>query len=103
MDPVADMLSSIKNAQATLKEEVLVPYSNLKMSIAEILEKEKLIKDVKKMGRVPHKQIVIGLKYDEDKKPAIKGLKKISKPGQRIYKTAGDLRPVKGGFGTAII
>ncbi len=101
-DPISDMLTSIKNAQAVLKETVEVPFSNFKYEIAKILEKNGFIAKTEKKGKKIKKLIEITLKYD-NKRPAISGLKKISKPGQRIYKKAKELKPVKGGYGIAII
>jgi len=101
-DPISDMLTSIKNAQAVLKETVEVPFSNFKYEIAKILEKNGFIAKAEKKGKKIKKLIEITLKYD-NKRPAISGLKKISKPGQRIYKKAKELKPVKGGYGIAII
>lgn len=102
MDPIADMLTSIRNAQAVLKETVVVPYSEIKFEIAKILKKENFIEKIEKKGRKTRKSIEIKLKYD-DKKPAISNLKRISKPGQRIYTAAGKIRKVRDGYGMAII
>ncbi len=102
MDPIADMLTSIRNAQAVLKETVVVPYSEIKFEIAKVLKKENLIEEVEKKGRKTRKSIEIKLKY-ENKKPAILSLKRISKPGQRIYTTAGKIKKVRSGYGISII
>ncbi len=101
-DPVADMLNRIRNAQAVLKETVDIPLSNLRYEIAKILEKGGFVAEVEKKGKKTKKVIEITLKYNE-KIPVISGLKRISKPGQRIYKRAKELKPVKGGYGIAII
>lgn len=102
MDPIADMLTRIRNAQAVDKDEVLIPYSSMKFQIAKILEKKELVGEVDKVGR-KKKSVRISLEYEEDGTPHIRGLKRVSKQGQRIYKRAGDLRAVRGGFGTGII
>lgn len=102
VDPITDMLNRIRNAQAVLKTQVSLPFSNLKYEIAKILEKEAFIKKVEKKGKKNKKTIEIILKYD-DKTPAISGLKRISKPGQRIYLPAKKIKKVKGGYGIAII
>ena len=102
MDPIADMLTSIRNAQAVLKETVIFPYSEIKFEIAKILKKENFVEKIEKKGRKTRKSIEIKLKY-EDKKPAISSLKRISKPGQRIYTAAGKIRKVRDGYGMAII
>lgn len=101
-DPIADMLTQIRNSQAVLKPETRVSFSKLKYKIAKILEEEGFVEKVLRKGRGPKRFIKIVLKY-EDKKGAISGLKRISKPGQRIYLSAKKLRPVRGGYGIAII
>ncbi len=101
-DPVTDMLNRIKNAQASGKELVVIPFSNLKYEIAKILEKEGLIEKIEKKGRKAKRFIEITLKYNNGV-PAISGLKRVSKPGQRIYHPSHQLKPVKGGYGISII
>ena len=100
--PITDMLNRIRNAQAVLHPTVEVPFSNLKYEIAKILEKQRFVKKVAKIGKKTKRIIEITLKY-EDKTPVISGLKRISKPGQRIYKSFKEIKPVKGGYGIAII
>lgn len=102
MDPIADMLVSIKNAQTVKKETVKIPFSKIKFEIAKILQKEGYIDKVEEKGRTK-KFLIISLKYDENKKPAIAGVKKISKPGQRIYKGYQEIKKIKGGYGLAVI
>lgn len=115
-DPITDMLNRIRNAQSVQKPSVKIPWSNLKFQIAKILEAEGFVGEVKKKGKKARKFIEIKLKYEiketkpegalnpiKEKIPVIMGLKRISKPGQRIYKGARDLKPVKGGYGIAII
>jgi len=102
MDPIADMLTSIRNAQAVLKETVVVPYSEIKFEILKILKKENLIEQVEKKGRKARRSIEVKLKY-EDKEPVISSLKRVSKPGQRIYTAAGNIRRVRDGYGISII
>jgi small subunit ribosomal protein S8 len=101
-DPICDMLNRIGNAQAVLKETVDIPFSGLKYEIAKILEKKGFIAKVEKKGKKARRTIEITLKYDANQ-PAISGLKRTSKPGQRIYKKAKEIKPVKGGYGVAII
>ncbi len=102
MDPIADMLTAIRNAQAVLKDTVDVPFSNPKYEIAKILEKKGFVEKVEKKGKKIKKIIEVTLKY-KDKTPAISGLKRISKPGQRIYFSWKKIKRVKGGYGIAII
>lgn len=101
-DPIADMLNQIKNAQIISHEEVKIPFSKLKYEIAKILEKEKFIEKIDKPGKKERKVIKINLKYD-NKKPAITGLKRVSKPGRRVYFPATSIKSIKGGYGIAII
>jgi len=100
VDPIADMLNRIRNAQMAGKPEVSIPFSNLKFNIAEIMEKNKFIDKAEKKGR--KRSIDIILKYD-NKMPAISSLKKVSKPGQRIYLSFKEIKPVRDGYGIAII
>lgn len=102
MDTISDMLNRIRNSQAVLKEQVEIPFSSLKYEIASILKERGFILKAEKKGKKNRKIIEITLKYN-DKIPAIAGLKRISRSGQRIYKSFKDLRPVKSGYGMAII
>jgi small subunit ribosomal protein S8 len=102
MDPVADMLTKIRNAQIVLHPMVSISYSDLKYEIAKILEKYGLIERVEKKGRKTKKTMDITLKY-QDKIPVISGLKKISKPGQRIYSGFQTISSVKKNSGILIV
>jgi small subunit ribosomal protein S8 len=102
MDPIADMLNQIRNAQVVGHSTCEIPFSNLKYEIAKILAKNGFIEKVEKKRRKVKKSIEITLKY-ENKTPAISGLKRISKPGQRIYSDFRKIKKVKGGYGIAII
>jgi len=105
-DPIADMLNRIRNAQAVAKETVVIPFSILKYEIAKILEEQELVGKIEKKGRKPRKVFEITLKYLPDARtgsPAISGLKRISKPGQRIYAGSKEIRSVRGGYGISII
>lgn len=102
VDPIADMLTRIRNAQAVSHQTVTVPFSKLKFNLAKILEKEGLVKEAATKGRKTRKVIEIKLKYEKGI-PTISGLKRISKPGRRIYLKKKELRPVKQGYGLAII
>lgn len=103
MDPISDMLISIKNALAVKKESVSVPYSKIKMEIAKILAKEKLIKEADHKGKKIKKTIDIILNYGDSGKPAITGVKRISKPSRRIYVGTDKIKTVKHGFGLQIL
>jgi len=103
-DPIADMLTRIRNANTAKHDEVLIPASKMKISIAEILLKEGYIKGFELVDAGSFKNIRITLKYGADKnEKIITGLKKISKPGLRIYANKEELPKVLGGLGTAII
>ena len=101
-DPIADMLNRIRNAQAVFQPTVDIPFSKIKFEISKILAKEGFIESFDKKGGKNKKFIRITLRYNK-KMPAISGLKKISKPGQRIYLPYREIKKVKGGYGIAII
>ena len=102
-DPIADMLTRIRNAKAVDKATVSIPYSQMKMSIANTLKKEGLIDACDKKGKKIKKSIEIKLKYTKEGKSYITNLKRISKPGQRIYKGYSEIFPVKQGVGISIL
>ncbi|MFA5878387.1 MAG: 30S ribosomal protein S8 [Candidatus Staskawiczbacteria bacterium] len=101
-DPITDMLNQIRNAQAVAKPEVSVLFSQLKEEISQILVEEGFINSAKKSTKKDDNTLKITLKYKENI-PAITGLNRISKPGQRIYIKVSDIKPVKGGKGITII
>ena len=102
VDPITDMLNRIRNAQDVLHPKVEIPFSILKYEIARTLERKGFIEKPVKSGKKEKKIIEIALKY-EDKMPVIQGLKRISKPGQRIYFQAKKIRKVRGGYGIAVV
>ncbi len=101
-DPIADMLTRIRNAITAHKETVEIPASNEKKAIAEILLVEGWVKDVKIVEDGYNGKIVITLKYN-DKKSVISGLRRVSKPGLRTYAGVEKMPRVLGGFGTVIL
>lgn len=108
MDPIADMLTKIKNAQSVLLPTVEVQFSNFKYEIAKVLLSRGFVEKVEKKKKKTSKKekpkeiIEITLKY-ENKAPAVSGVKKVSRPGQRIYLPISKIKKVKGGQGIAII
>jgi len=102
MDPIADLLVSIKNAQSIGHETVETPFSKVKFAIVKILEKEGFLGGTEKKGAKNKEKLEIRLKYDKGV-PAIQGLKRVSKPGRRIYVAAQKLKLVKQGYGIAIV
>lgn len=102
-DPIADMLTRIRNANSSKEKTVDIPKSNMKSAIAEILFKEGYIKSYEEISNDTQGIIRITLKYDEKGKKIISGLKRISKPGLRIYAAKDELPKVLNGLGIAII
>jgi len=102
-DVIADMLTRIRNAGSAKHETVDIPASNIKLAIANILLEEGYIKEVQKIEDDKQGVIRVVLKYTANKKSVISGIKRISKPGLRIYAGAGELPKVLGGLGIAII
>jgi len=103
MDFIANALTLIRNAQAVSKERVKIPFSSLVWNVIKVLEKKGFIEDVTKKGRNLNKFIDLKIKYDENEEPFIRGLKKVSKQGQRIYIGSKDIRPVRNGYGIVVI
>ena len=101
-DPIADMLTRIRNANAVMHEKVDVPHSNLKDRLAEILKEEGYIANYKVVTDGNKKNIRVYLKYD-GKERVIKGIKRISKPGRRVYSSVEDMPRVLSGLGIAIV
>lgn len=101
-DPIADMLVRIKNANQRKAKTVSIPYSKVKETIAAILKSEGYVVDFAIEGNGVEKAIVITLKYKGNQR-VISGVKRISKPGLRVYTAAADVPSVLSGFGTAII
>lgn len=101
-DPIADMLTRIRNAQMAGHTEVGVPCSKLKMSIAKVLKDEGYIEDFQVRGEDVQKELRIGLKYYAGR-PVIERLERVSKPGLRVYKGHADVPRVLNGLGVAIL
>jgi len=101
-DPIADMLTRIRNAIMVRHESVPVPASRLKLAIAKILKEEGFITNYEVVGK-PHRTIKIQLRYFEANRPAIQGLRRISKPGLRIYVQKREIPRVYGGLGISIL
>lgn len=102
-DPIADMLTRIRNANAMRYKEVEVPSSKVKVEIAKILKEEGFINDYKIKKNNVQDVIVISLKYGDKKERVITGLKRISKPGLRVYAKSEEIPRVLNGLGIAII
>ena len=102
-DPIADMLTRIRNAIMARHDFVPVPASIMKLSITKILKAQDFITDYEVIRGKPHRVIKIHLKYADKNQPAITGLERVSKPGLRVYVQRKEIPRVYGGFGVAII
>ena len=102
-DPVADLLTRIRNANTAYKEELLAPASKLSEAFLAILQQEGFIEGYSREGEGVASALRIRLKYSKQRQPAISGLKRISKPGRRIYRGRGEVARVMGGLGVAVV
>ena len=102
-DPVADMLARIRNANKALHEHAEMPTSRLKEGIARILKEEGYVKELSEKGAGAEKVLVIELKYGPDGQRAIAGLRRMSRPGRRVYRKQKDIPRVLDGLGVAIL
>jgi small subunit ribosomal protein S8 len=102
-DPVADMLTKIRNAGMAKHEKVDIPTSKLKLEIVKILKTEGYIKNFKKVSQEGINTIRVFLKYDDVSGPVIHGLEKVSKPGRRVYAGYKNMPRVYNGYGTLIV
>lgn len=101
-DPIADMLTRLRNAAAIRKEEVVLPHSRMKYEIAKILEKEGFVSGVEKVDGKPAPQLKVALKYDKDGS-AFRHVQRVSKPGRRVYAAKTELPKVLNDLGIAIV
>lgn len=102
-DPISDMLARIRNASTAMHEEVLIPASKIKENIGRILVDEGYVNGLEVVQDGVHPMIKIDLRYSDERERAISGIRRISKPGRRVYRGAQDLPRVLGGLGVAII
>jgi small subunit ribosomal protein S8 len=102
-DPIADMLTRLRNANAAYQDTVSMPYSKIKARIAEILQREGYIGEWKVADADVGKSLVVALKYGPSRERSIAGLRRVSKPGLRVYAKKDNLPRVLGGLGIAII
>ena len=102
-DPIADMLTRIRNAITAKKKDVSMPSSTLKVEIAKTIKDEGYIRNFKVIGDSPQRVLNVSLKYTEDKKNAISGIQRISKPGCRVYCKSDSIPKVLDGLGIVII
>jgi len=101
-DPIADMLTRIRNAQKARKESVIVPASRLKLAIIEVLQQEGFVDGIEALEDGVSRSLKVGLKYHKSA-PVIERIERVSRPGLRVYKGASELPRVQGGLGVAIV
>jgi len=102
-DPIADLLTRIRNAITARKAKVLVPHSGLKLRVAEILQQEGFVNTVSREDDGKQGLITIELRYDHNNRNAIEGIRRVSRPGQRSYVRKDKLPKVRSGLGIAIL
>jgi small subunit ribosomal protein S8 len=102
-DPIADMLTRIRNASMARHQSVMIPSSGIKMEIARILKDEGFVRDFDVPPDMGGRMFRVWLKYGPDKRPVLTGLKRVSKPGLRIYRKRKDIPLVLNGLGVAIV
>ncbi|MFN2432864.1 MAG: 30S ribosomal protein S8 [Gemmatimonadota bacterium] len=102
-DPIADMLTRVRNASRAKHKKVDVPLSRTKVEIARLLLENKFIANYKTVGEGVEAKLRIYLKYFQEDEPTIRGLRRVSTPGRRVYRGAGDLPRVQNGMGMAIV
>lgn len=102
-DPVADMLAQIRNASMAHQNETSMPSSKLKVALARLLEQEGYIEGYEEIQRKPQNELRIDMKYGPDRERVVQGLKRISKPGLRVYVKKDEVPRVLGGLGVAIL
>ncbi len=102
-DPIADMLTRIRNANQVLKPDVSMPSSKIKVEVAKILASEGYVDSYKEEPASVGRTLTVRLKYGEHRSRILGGVRRISKPGRRVYKGSGDIDRVNGGLGVSII
>lgn len=102
-DPIADMLTRLRNANSAYHDQVVMPHSKLKVAIAEILQKEGYIASHTTEDAEVGKSLTVELKYGRNRERSVAGLRRVSKPGLRVYAKSTNLPRVLGGLGIAII
>ncbi|MEC3979142.1 30S ribosomal protein S8 [Amycolatopsis sp. H20-H5] len=102
-DPIADFLTRLRNANSAYHDEVVLPHSKIKANIAEILKQQGYIAGYRDEPGEKHKNLIVELKYGPNRERSIAGLRRVSKPGLRVYAKSTELPNVLGGLGVAII
>jgi small subunit ribosomal protein S8 len=102
-DPIADMLTRIRNGVAIERAFVEMPYSNLKQRVADVLQREGFIWDAEVIEGSPSKTLRVNLKYGPNGEMVINHIQKVSRPGRRVYAAASEMRPVRNGTGITVV
>ncbi len=102
-DPIADMLTRIRNGNQARKERVDLPWSRTKEAVARVLVMEGFLRDCTVVGEGVHKQLRLALKYDEQRRPVISGLERVSRPSLRVYVGKEKMPLVRGGLGISVL
>ena len=102
-DPIADLLTRIRNGLHARKEQIDVPWSRVKQSLAEVIASEGFLRECTVVEQDGRRAVRIWLKYDERNRPVITGIKRISRPSLRVYSGAKEIPTIRGGMGTNIL
>jgi small subunit ribosomal protein S8 len=102
-DPISDMLTRIRNAGVARLNQTTCPFSKQKLAIAKVLEEAGFIRDVHAVSHDGHPALVMAIRYDDQGKPLIDGIKRVSKPGRRVYVGAREIWKVRNGLGISVI
>jgi small subunit ribosomal protein S8 len=102
-DPISDMLTSLRNALAVHKDTITIPHSKVREAIAKLLQQEGYLGEIKVMTEDKFPVLQIGLKYAPNGRSVIQGIRRVSKPGQRIYSATNHLHTVLGGVGISVV
>ena len=102
-DPIADLLSRIRNAQIAKHDRLDVPASKLKLEVVKLLKEEGFIKNFREIEGTPVGTLRVFLRYTQDGVPAISQLERVSKPGRRVYRKSDEIQPVRNGLGIGIV
>jgi len=102
-DPIADMLARIRNAGMAKHQELVIPASNTKLAIARVLVETGFLEDVRVEAREGRATLVVRMRYDDDGQPLVDGLKRVSRPGRRVYVGHEEIPRVRNGLGVAVI
>ena len=102
-DPIGDMLTRIRTACMARHSQVAMPSSKMKLAIAKVLKQEGFIKDYTEQPGQPYNMLILTLKYTDERQPVITGLRRVSKPGLRIYTKRADIPRVRSGMGLSIL